>query len=348
MASRKKLMPVLLPAVLFFILFYMLVQLYRRNDTSTEYAGNPVFEGWYADPEMTVFDSSYWIFPTYSAAFSDQVFMDAFSSPDLIRWTRHAHIIDSAIISWADSAIWAPCAVEKEGKFYLFFAANDIQTPESQWYNPEKHEGMTGGIGVAVAAQPGGPYKDHLGKPLVGEVINGAQPIDQFVFKDAGNYYIVYGGWGRCNLGMLNEDFTALRPFNDGTLVKEITPEGYVEGPVIFRKEGTYYMMWSEGGWTNASYRVAYGVADQVTGPYIRQGVVLEKDTSLATGAGHHSVLQVPGTDEWYIAYHRRPIPNEGRDHRVTCIDRLYFDDTGRILPVKMTEEGVKRRVIRQ
>lgn len=347
MASRKKILPVLLPAFIFFILFYLLIQVYRGNSTDTDYAGNPVLAGWYADPEIAVFDSSYWIFPTYSAAFSDQVFMDAFSSPDLINWTRHAHIIDTTIISWADSAMWAPCAIRKDEKYYLFFAANDLQTPESDWYHPEEHEGMKGGIGVAVASQPGGPYKDLLGEPLIGQVINGAQPIDQFVFSDAGKTYIVYGGWGHCNLGLLNEDFTSLRPFDDGTLVKEITPEGYVEGPVIFKRSGIYYMMWSEGGWTNASYRVAYGIAGQVDGPYVRQGVVLEKDMGIATGAGHHSVLQIPGTDEWYIAYHRRPIPNEGRDHRVTCIDRMYFDDAGNILPVKMTNEGVKRRMPR-
>ncbi|MDF1570924.1 MAG: glycoside hydrolase family 43 protein [Bacteroidales bacterium] len=348
MAPGKKLIPLLIPATLFLILFYLLVQLSRGIDTETGYSGNPIIDGWYADPEIIIFDSAYWIFPTFSAPFSEQVFMDAFSSPDLVSWTKHARIVDTAIISWADSAMWAPCSIEKEGKYYLFFAANDIQTSESNWFDPEKHAGMKGGIGIAVAEQPGGPYKDHLGEPLIGEVINGAQPIDQFVFQDAGAYYIVYGGWGRCNMGMLNEDFTTLRPFDDGDLVKEITPEGYVEGPVIFKKKGTWYMMWSEGGWTNASYRVAYGIAHEVTGPYIRQGVVLEKDTTIATGAGHHSIVKIPGTDDWYIAYHRRPIPNEGRDHRVTCIERLYFEEAGNILPVKMTREGVKRRNIRQ
>lgn len=347
MADRNKILPILLPALIFFILFYLLVQLYRNNGKTSEYAGNPVIQGWYADPEIAVFGSTYWIFPTYSAAFREQVFMDAFSSPDLIRWTRHAHVIDTAVISWADSAMWAPCAIRKEDKYYLFFAANDLQTPESEWYNPEKHKGMTGGIGVAVAEHPGGPYEDLLGKPLIGRVINGAQPIDQFVFQDAGNYYIVYGGWGRCNLGMLNDEFTALKPFDDGTLVKEITPEGYVEGPVIFRKDDIYYMMWSEGGWTNESYRVAYGTSENVAGPYARHSIVLKKDPEIATGAGHHSVLQIPGTDDWYIVYHRRPIPNRGRDHRVTCIDRLYFDEAGNILPVHMTNKGVMKRPLK-
>ena len=45
---------------------------------------------------------------------------------------------------------------------------------------------------------------------------------------------------------------------------------------------------------------------------------------------------------EWYIGYHRRPLTEKGRDSRVTCIDRMYFDENGYIKPVKMTFEGVK------
>ncbi|MDO9155660.1 MAG: hypothetical protein Q7U17_02220, partial [Sediminibacterium sp.] len=50
------------------------------------------------------------------------------------------------------------------------------------------------------------------------------------------------------------------------------------------------------------------------------------------------------GTDEWYIVYHRRPIPNLDRDHRVTCIDKLYFNADGSIQKVKMTFERVSPR----
>ncbi|MDF9795719.1 beta-xylosidase [Catalinimonas alkaloidigena] len=93
-------------------------------------SGNPVFEGWYADPEGIIFDDQYWIFPTYSAPFEEQVFMDAFSSPDLVHWTRHEKIIDTSRVKWAQKAMWAPAVVENNGKYFLFFGANDIQTPE--------------------------------------------------------------------------------------------------------------------------------------------------------------------------------------------------------------------------
>ena len=303
---------------------------------------NPIIDGWYADPEGVIFGKEYWVYPTYSAKYEKQVFIDAFSSKDLATWTKHPRIIDTASIKWAHMAMWAPAIVKKGKQYFLFFSANDIQ---SKLRNGVKDDTL-GGIGIAVSKNPGGPFKDYLGKPLINKFYNNAQPIDQYVFKDKdGQYYIIYGGWGRCNIGKLNKDFTGLIPYSDSLLVREITPPGYVEGPTMFIRKGKYYLMWSEGGWTNGTYKVAYGVADNVFGPFERKATILEADSTVATGAGHHSVINIPNTDEWYIVYHRRPIPNLDRDHRVVCIDHLYFDEDGNIKNVKMTFEGVKRKL---
>jgi len=312
-----------------------------KQDAAPQLSGNPIFEGWYADPEGIVFGEEYWVYPTYSARFEDQLHFDAFSSKDLVHWEKHERILDTAAIKWARQAMWAPSAIEKDGKYFLFFAANDILTPDRPGYDPNNDINHTGGIGIAVSDAPGGPYKDYLGKPLLSEFYHGAQPIDQSVFKDVdGTHYFFYGGWGHCNLGKLNADFTGFEPWEDGELFHEITPEGYVEGPFMFLRNGIYYLMWSEGGWTNESYKVAYAMADKPTGPFERIGIVLEKD-SIATGAGHNSAINKPNSDDWYIVYHRRPIPNEDRDHRVTCIDVMEFNDDGTIKPIVMTFEGV-------
>ncbi|RSK34011.1 glycoside hydrolase family 43 protein [Hymenobacter metallilatus] len=298
--------------------------------TPPGFSGNPIFPGWYADPEAVIFGKQYWVYPTYSAPFNEQVLLDAFSSPDLVHWTKHARILDTASVHWARRALWAPAVVQKGGRYFLFFGANDV------------HKGEIGGIGVAVADRPQGPFRDYLGKPLVGSIQNGAQPIDQFVFQDQdGQYYLLYGGWSHCNLARLKPDFTGLLPFPDGTLFKEITPQNYVEGPLMFRRQGKYYFMWSEGGWAGPDYSVAYAVADSPLGPWRRVGKILQQDPAVATGAGHHSIVQVPGTDTWYIVYHRRPLTETDMNHRVTCIDRLYFDAQGRIQPVKITTGGV-------
>jgi len=325
----------------FLILFFVFAGVWAgcgsQPDPSTlaqkNATGNPISEGWYADPEGMVLNNEYWVFPTYSARYEKQVFFDAFSSSDLSTWTKHEHILDTTAVKWAWRAMWAPSVIEKDDRFYFFFAANDIQSDDEE-----------GGIGVAVADSPAGPYKDYLKKPLIDKFHNGAQPIDQFAFKDGDDYYLFYGGWRHANVAKLNADFTGFIPFEDGTTFQEITPEGYVEGPFMLKREGKYYFMWSEGGWGMDDYRVAYAISDSPFGPFERIGVILEQDPAIATGAGHHSVIQVPDTDEWYIVYHRRPIPNEDRDHRVTSIDRMIFNEDGTIQPVTMTFEGVTPR----
>lgn len=302
-----------------------------KSSASNKSSGNPVFPGWYADPEGIVLNKQYWIYPTYSAPYEQQVFFDAFSSPDLVTWTKHARILDTSNVHWAKRAVWAPAIVEKEGKYYLFFGANDIQN--NQEY---------GGIGVAVADKPEGPFKDYLGKPLIQQFHNGAQPIDQFVFKDKdGQYYMIYGGWRHCNIAKLKNDFTGFIPFADGTTFKEITPKGYVEGPFMFLKDGKYYFMWSEGGWTGPDYSVAYAIADSPMGPFERIGKILQQDPKVATGAGHHSVIHHPKKNKWFIVYHRRPLGETDANHRVTCIDEMHFGDSGLIQPVTITKEGV-------
>lgn len=314
---------------------------------TVETAGNPIFKGWYADPEAVVFGNEYWIYPTFSDDFEKQVFLDAFSSKDLVNWHKHERILDSTVIKWCKQALWAPSIIEKEKKYYLFFGANDIQRPGRDSYDPENDINHFGGIGIAVADTPAGPYKDYLGKPLISDFYNDAQPIDQFVFKDIdGTYYFFYGGWGHCNLGILNKAFTGFIPWENGMPFKEITPEGYVEGPFMFFRKGIYYFMWSEGNWTDGSYKVVYAMADKATGPFKRIGTVLESDEKIATGAGHHSVINIPKTDDWLMVYHRRPIPNVDRDHRVTCMDKMEFNRDGTIKPVQMTFEGVPRALI--
>lgn len=294
-------------------------------------SGNPVLPGWYADPEARIFERAYWIYPTYSAPYGEQTFLDAFSSPDLATWTKHARVLDISRVNWATRAVWAPSVVEKDGAYFLFFGANDIQ-----------NDAQLGGIGVARAAHPGGPFADHLGKPLVDKFHNGAQPIDPFVFKDDdGTFYLIYGGWRHCNIAKLNADFSGFVPFPDGTTFKEITPSGYVEGSFMFKKDGKYYFMWSEGGWTGPNYAVAYAIGSSPFGPFERVGKILQQDMAVATGAGHHSVLHVPGSARWYIVYHRRPLGETDRNHRVVCIDEMRFDAEGRILPVKITNQGV-------
>lgn len=322
--------------LLLFLLIGVVSTTFSQNKKPSGYSGSPLFPGWYADPEAIIFGKEYWIFPTFSAPYEKQVFLDAFSSSNLIKWKKHERVIDTSVVTWAKKAMWAPSIIQKDKQYFLFFAANDIQSNNEY-----------GGIGVAVSSSPGGPYKDYLGKPLIDQFHNGAQPIDQFVFRDDdGQLYMYYGGWRHCNLAKLNDQLNGFVPFADGTQFREITPEGYVEGPFVFKRNGKYYFMWSEGGWTGPDYSVAYAIADHPAGPFKRIGKILQQDPAIATGAGHHSVISIPGKDTFFIVYHRRPLTEKDGNSRETCIDEMKFDDQGRILPVKITREGVKKTVL--
>lgn len=289
---------------------------------------NPVFPGWYADPEGIIYGNKYWIFPTFSDSWGEQTFFDAFSSPDLVHWTKIPRIIDTDEVSWALGAMWAPSVFQHEDKYYFLFSAND--------------GAYGGGIRISVSLAPEGPYRDLLGRPLINETHNGAHPIDQYVFRDVdGTHYMYYGGWGHCNVVKLSEDFTSLVPFDDGSIYKEVTPEGYTEGPYMFHKDGVYYFMWSEGAWTGPDYKVAYSMSESPLGPFRRFAIILEQDPTIAKGAGHHSVIHVPEQEKYYIVYHRRPLNESHEDHRVTCIDEMKFAPDGTILPVRITHEGV-------
>ena len=287
-------------------------------------SGNPILPGWNADPEAHIFGNRYYIYPTYSDEYEKQTFFEVWSSSDLTDWINHGRILDFADIPWSTNrAAWAPTVAEKDGKYYFYFSAGD-----------------GAGIGVAVSDSPTGPFRDALGQPLIKEYHHGAQPIDAHAFvDDDGRAYLYYGGWSHAVVVQLGEDMISTRgDFH------EITPDSYVEGPFMIKRNGVYYLMWSEGGWGDASYCVAYARSDSPLGPFERASCVLVTDPSIATSAGHNSVINIPGTDEWYIVYHRRPLDETHRNHRVTCIDRLDFDEAGNILPVKMTHEGVPAR----
>jgi hypothetical protein len=72
--------------------------------------------------------------------------------------------------------------------------------------------------------------------------------------------------------------------------------------------------------------------------------VVLSQDPAQGIyGTGHHAVVCRPGTDEWYIVYHRFARPDAiklGWDagyNREVCIDRLEFNEDGTIRPVRVS-----------
>jgi arabinoxylan arabinofuranohydrolase len=296
---------------------------------------NPVLDGFYADPDVLYSNKTkkYYIYPT-SDGFDGWggYYFKTFSSSDLTNWTDEGVILDlKKDVNWADRNAWAPTITEKkvknDYKYYYYFTAAQK-------------------IGVAVSDHPTGPFKDS-GKPLISskpEGVKGGQEIDPAVFNDpkTGKSYLYWGN-GYLAVAELNKDMVSLKK-NTTRVLK--TDETYREGCYVFYRNGTYYFLWSEDDTRSENYRVRYGTSKSAVGPIeiAENNLILQKDPAQGIyGTGHNSVLQIPGKDEWYIVYHRFSYPdgiNMGDAagyNREVCMDRLYFDEKGAILPVKPT-----------
>ncbi len=293
------------------------------NSAEPRMSGNPLFPGWYADPEIHYFGGRYYIYPTTSRSYSEQTYYECWSSSDLTDWRNEGVILDFQDVPWSTNyAAWAPSCAEFGGKYYFYFSAGD-----------------GAGLGVAVSDSPTGPFRDPIQHPLVGFYPHGAQPIDAHCFvDDDGRAYLYFGGHGHCVMSRLTRTLCAFDlDFRDITP----TPE-YMEGPFMVKRRGKYYLMWSEGGWGDHTYGAAYGVGDSPFGPFEYGGQILQNNPEVALSAGHHSVLPLPGTDDdWVICYHRRPLGETNAHHRVVCLDRLVFHEDGSIAPVTLTHTGV-------
>ncbi|WP_406489370.1 family 43 glycosylhydrolase [Streptomyces phaeochromogenes] len=289
---------------------------------------SPVLPGLYADPDIQYLDGRYWIYPTTDGfpGWSGTKFK-AFSSKDLVHWKDHGEILDlGPDVSWADKNAWAPAIAERDGKYYFYFCA------EQQ-------------IGVAVADSPAGPFKDALGKPLVakGGSLQG-QMIDPAVFTDDDGTSYLYWGNGHGYVVPLNDDMVSF----DASKIQDITPDNFREGAFVVKRKGTYYFMWSEDDTRSENYHVAYATGPTPLGPWTKQGTILSKRPEygiLATG--HHSVVNAPGTDDWYMVYHRFGLNGPGLaggdgTHRETTVDRMKFAADGTILPVVPTLESIR------
>lgn len=300
---------------------YLFILLLIRASASA----NPILPG--ADPHALRVGDTYWIYPTEAGA--PHPIFAAYRSQDLITWSREAVILKLSDVSWVQpNAIpkrraWAPAMLEKNSKFFFYYSVGP-QTPE----HPSQ-------IGVAMGASASGPFQDS-GKPLLTGG-NGFEAIDPMAFTDpsSGKTYLYVGGSAGAKLRVfeMNDDLVSFK-----REVDTVTPPQFTEGPFLHKRENTYYLSYSHGRWNKDDYSVHYATASSPIGPWKYQGCILSKDDE-RQGPGHHSFIETP-KGEWYIVYHRwetreRPGPYSGK--RMIAIDKVNYDNKGKILPVIMT-----------
>lgn len=220
-------------------------------------------------------------------------------------------------------------------KYYFFFSA----------HNPTLNKKT---LGVAVAENPTGPFKASA-KPLF-TTTSGGQMIDSDVFTDpvSGQTYLYYGN-GQLHYRLLSDDMLSVCATE-----YTITPEGgtlndyaFREGVYVFYRNGKYYFLWSVDDTGSPNYHVAYGTSTSPTGPIsvAQQPIVIAQDPdNQIYGTAHNSIVNIPGTDEWYIVYHRinkKYLSNGPGYHREVCADKLTFNADGTIARITPTRRGI-------
>lgn len=203
--------------------------------------------------------------------------------------------------------------------------------------------------------------------PLIPDNFYGAQAIDANMFLDDDNtMYLVYGGWSQCLMAKFKDDMTGFVPLGESNwknpnrdvnhfwdyfiqltnytqganaqppIEGELnynalfngTNETYVEGPIMYKLDGLYYLMYSVGGWTTDTYGLRYAVAKSPLGPFTTvPGRIMQTRYSVGSrGAGHNAMVYIEENDTWVCCYHRRPIGG-ARDDRYTSLEVIKLYD---------------------
>ncbi len=296
------------------VLDEILNDLLRADNIARASAPKPILDGFTADPAIRVFGDTYYVYPTSDKPNWMTTDFSVWSSKNLVDWKKEGMILDvTKDLKWANIKAWAPDCIGRNGKFYFYFCAD-------------------GKIGVGTADKPIGPFVDALGQPLVqkNEKVH-TYTIDPYpLIDDDGQAYLFFGN-GTLTVFKLKSDMITLD--GDPTTIKL---KQFREGIVVFKRQGKYYFMWSVDDARSDDYRVAYGISDSPYGPVTSptNNFIVLRQHGLAKGTGHHSVVNVPGTDRWYVAYHRHAVPNGSGFQRETCLTRMEFNPDGTIKPM--------------
>lgn len=280
-----------------------------------------------ADPEARAFGDRLYVYTSHdlpNAKYWDMVDWRLLSTSDMVHWKDHGAIFSLKGFKWATRWAWAPDCVHANGKYYLFLPVDRSK------------------IGVAISDSPTGPFHDAIGKPLLDNRMMpeaGVEPIDPAVLVDDDGQAYLYFGCRNAKVVKLAPALTGLAgPIEPVTLLEAngspvpvaapdtnpVLPEGYGEAPFVFKRDGKYYFVYSNG-WAPESTLV-YAIGTSPMGPFTYAGKVMEHAASVTQ---HGAVVKFKG--KWYVFYHTSELSNGNPYRRSVCFEPLIFASDGRI-----------------
>jgi hypothetical protein len=286
---------------------------------------NPVVPGYFADPTLKKFGDTYYLYSSTDGIGACEGWTQVWISKDMVNWVNHK-------MNWNPRHMnWAPDCMEKDGKYYLFY----------------NFPCMTYG---AEGDSPTGPWTAFSDTPLIPDkFVPPVITLDCQTFEDDdGSVYAYFTTWaGNNGAGTgwvkFNED---MKTFQSKNRIPYKQLPGIMEAPYMLKRNGKYYMMYSNGSCHDETYNVQYSIHQ--SSPTSDTGWVHGENNPILSseldrnihGTGHHSVLQEG--DKYFIIYHRHDIwVSAGGLTRQTCIDPMFFNDKEQIEKVCPTHRGV-------
>ena len=279
-----------------------------------------------ADPFILEYRGTYYLYSTGGSAFYVQ------TSKDLVTWTKQSEpILRLADTSWADKNGWAPEMYEYDGKFYFIFSAMNKEGIHS--------------IDIAVCDTPNGKFKPLFKQPFYSPDYS---VIDASLFFDDGRVYMYYSKdnstnyvdgkrtsqtWGieleKDLSGTIGEPVLISTPYQSWEL-----KSGSVlwnEGPVVFKENGVYYLLYSANYYAYGDYSVGYATSDTPLSYFTKpdDACILTRVGDTVTGPGHCNILRSPDGTEMYMVYHVHTVAPNVDGGRSLAIDRIVFNEDG-------------------
>jgi beta-xylosidase len=319
---------VLLSLIFSLSTFVLICGAFKKGDKDC-FVRNPVLQGYFADPTIIKYEGEFYIYATIDPWGGNE--LAVFETKDFITFDRkHINWPTKKLCTSPtslDAMVWAPSVVKgKDGKFHMY-----VSVGSEIWAGVSKH--------------PLGPWKNAKedNSPLINsQFFPGYHMIDAECFiDDDGQAYLYWGsGWnwvnGKCFAVKLKADMITF----DGD-PRDVTPPNYFEAPYMLKRNGIYYLMYSQGKAIDASYKIRYSTGNTPFGPWtegINSPILKTSDDSTTYGPGHHTVFYQDG--QYYILYHRIFPQKESYVLRQLCVDSLNFDDRGNI--IKIIPKGIK------
>lgn len=299
------------------------------NTMKNPLSGNPILPGrGVCDPHIRIFGNKAYLYATHDKAPDNARFVMEdwwiWSSPDLANWTHECTLRPEQTYIGPDfRACWATDAAQRKGKYYWYLSEGAKRTA------------------VVVGDTPAGPWRDPLGRPMIGDGVVPGRAYDPGVFiDDDGTAYLVVGVWDYF-IVRLNDDMISLaEPPRKITIHNPQGPYGpgkTDDKPYLHKRGGIYYLSWG----------CFYAMAENVYGPYDCRGLIVDQENVAPTFRYKDNVITYDRhgsffewRNQWYFICNDMSHTGN-RFYRDSSLCYVYYRSNGEIEPVHLDAVGV-------